>query len=116
MEVVNSYKRARGSKNNNKIVTFEYLINTLAGQIFPSLSQPFKSATFSLLLVNPAPYNTRIKAQSHLDAWHERVNIVWENQQHVQKRTCVSVNHSPACFTRVLNASKAADHRVNPYG
>ena len=40
-----------------------------------------------------------LKAQSHLDVWHERVNIMWENQQHVQKRACVPVNHPSTCLS-----------------
>ena len=54
-----------------------------------------------------------IKAPSHLDVWRERVNIVWENHQHVQKRTCVPVNHRLACSTRISNISKTTYHRVN---
>ena len=34
-----------------------------------------------------------IKTQSRLDVCHKRVNIVWENLQHIKKWTCVPVNH-----------------------
>ena len=57
--------------------------------------------------------NSTIKAPSHLDVWRERVNIVWENHQHVQKRMCVPVNHRLACSKRVSNVSKTTNHRVN---
>ena len=50
---------------------------------------------------------------SHLDVWRERVNIVCENHQHVQKRTCVPVNHRLTCSTRVFNVLKTTYHRVN---
>ena len=108
MEVANSYKRARGSKYNNKIVTFEYFINTLVGQIFPSLSHPFKSATFSLLLVNPAPYNTRVKTRE-TNEWTscEKISNTSKNE-----RVYLSTIYQ-CVLTRVLNASKTADHRVN---
>ena len=54
-----------------------------------------------------------LKAQSHLDVWLERVNTVWENDQHVQNWTCAPVNHPPTCFKRVSNVSKPTAHRVD---
>ena len=54
-----------------------------------------------------------LKVPSHLDVWRERVNIVWENHQHVQKRTWVPVNHLLACSKHVSNVSKTTYHRVN---
>ena len=54
-----------------------------------------------------------LKPQSHLDVWCERVDIVWENYQHVQNRTCVPVNHSPTCSKRVSNVLETTNHRVD---
>ena len=51
--------------------------------------------------------------QSHLDVWRERVNTVWENQQHVQNRTRVPNNHRPACSKHVYDVSKTTYHRVD---
>ena len=69
--------------------------------------------TLYFLHVLPGVAEAQLKAPSHLDVWRERVNIVWENHQHAQKRTCVPVNHRLACSKRVCNVSKTTYHRVN---
>ena len=54
-----------------------------------------------------------VKAQSHLDVWHERVNTVRETHQHVQNWTCAPINHPLTCYKRVSNVPKPAAHRVD---
>ena len=66
-----------------------------------------------LTCCRPSLPGHQLKAPSHLDVWRKRVNIVWGNHQHVQKRTCVPVNHRLACSKHVSNFSKTTYHCVN---
>ena len=57
-------------------------------------------------LISTAGCLMLVKVQPHLDEWRERVNIVWEPHQRVQKRTCVPVSHRLACSKRASNVLK----------